>query len=209
MNVAPSATYEAVVETGETGLVGTIKLGLLDNQGAVTSPLDPSGIIETPAGSGIYATTRVAPATGGQYTLLWSLDGSTAPDKVVIDELLVTASAPGDPVPPQDIYATVDELFRILKIRTPTADQTAAGQRVMQAAAGEINAKMGRVDDLEPWQQQLCAEVNLERAVEHWMQEESPFGLVGLDSPTGPTYLPRKSRALAKLLPAQQRWGVG
>jgi hypothetical protein len=108
-----------------------------------------------------------------------------------------------------DVYATSAELFRILKIRTPTPDQTVAADRALAAAAGEINAKMGRRDALAPWQLQLCAEVNLERAVEHWMQGESPFGLVGLDSPSGPTYLPRKSRALAKLLPLEQSWGVG
>jgi hypothetical protein len=107
-----------------------------------------------------------------------------------------------------DVYATTDELFRILKIRSPTPDQAAAADRCLQAAAGEINSKMGRLDALEPWQLQLCAEVNLERAVEHWQQQEVPFGVIGLDSPSGPTYLPRKSRALAKLLPAQQSWGV-
>jgi hypothetical protein len=107
-----------------------------------------------------------------------------------------------------DVYATSQELFRILKIRAPTADQAVAADRVLQVAAGEINAKMGRLDALQPWQLQLCAEVNLERAAEHWAAEEVPFGVIGLDSPAGPTYLPRKSRALAKLLPLEQSWGI-
>jgi len=209
VNVAPAATYEATFGAGTAGLTGTIRLGVLDNQGAIVEALSTIGIIETPAGSGVYAATRTSPSLEGQYTLIWSLDGSIDAHQVSIDDLVVTSSAPAGPIPAQDTYATVDELFRILKIRAPTADQTIAAQRVLEAAAGEINAKMGRLDGLAPWELQLCAEVNLERAVEHWQQQEVPFGVIGLDSPSGPTYLPRKSRALAKLLPAQQSWGVG
>lgn len=105
-------------------------------------------------------------------------------------------------------YATAEELFRILKIRAPTADQQVAAERVLHVAAGEIDSKIGRIDALEGWQNDLVAEVNLERAAEHWAAEEVPFGVIGLDSPAGPTYLPRKSRALAKLLPLEQSWGV-
>src|SRR4029077_10805137 len=107
-----------------------------------------------------------------------------------------------------DVYATSAELFRILKIRAPTADQTAAAERLLAVAAGEINSKIGRLDPLAPWQLQLCAEVNLERAAEYWAAEKVRFGVIGRDSPAGATYLPRKSRALAKLLPLEQSWGV-
>ena len=204
MNVLPGATFDAVIDTGETGLAATITVQASDNMGG--TPISPTTIGITEIAPGVYAAAGlVAPGAAGQYTLIWKNAGTV----LGIDDLTVTASAPGDPVPPSDTYANTDELFRILKIRTPTSDQTAAGQRALEAAAGEINAKMGRVDDLEPWQQQLCAEVNLERAVEHWQEGEVPFGVIGLDSPTGPTYLPRRSRALAKLLPAQQSWGVG
>lgn len=105
-------------------------------------------------------------------------------------------------------YATTTELFRVLKIRAPTADQTAAAQRVLDIATGEIDSKIDRTDAKDAWMTALCVEVCLERGVELWTAEEVPFGVVGLDSPTGPTYLPRKSRALAKLTPIQQAWGV-
>jgi hypothetical protein len=36
-----------------------------------------------------------------------------------------------------DVYATSVELFRILKIRAPTVDQTAAADRVLAVAAGQ------------------------------------------------------------------------
>jgi hypothetical protein len=106
-------------------------------------------------------------------------------------------------------YATSDELFRILKIRSPTTDQTAAADRLLAIAAGEIDSRLGRTDPLETWQTELVTEVNLERAAELWAGQEVPLGVIGLDSPTGPTYLPRKSRALEKLTPARQSWGVG
>lgn len=107
-----------------------------------------------------------------------------------------------------DVYATSAELFRILKIRAPTVEQTAAADRVLATAAGEINSRIGRIDPFEPWMLQLCAHVNLQRASELWSAEEVPLGVLGIDSPVGPTYLPRKSVALTKLLPLEQSWGV-
>jgi hypothetical protein len=107
-----------------------------------------------------------------------------------------------------DVYATSDELFRRLKVRTPTVDQQAAATRVLGAAAGEINARMGRQTGLAHWELQLVAEVNLDRAEELWNEGEVPFGAIGLDNPSGPVFLSRKSRALAKLNVLQQSWGV-
>jgi hypothetical protein len=203
VNVQPGAAFEAVIDTGEPGLAGLITVEANDNTGATA--IIPTTLGVTEIAAGVYAATGLqAPDTAGQYTLIWKHAGAV----LGIEDLVVTGSAPGEPVPPSDTYATTDELFRILKIRTPTADQTVAAQRVLEVAAGEINSKMGRLDGLAPWELQLCAEVNLERAVEHWSQQEVPFGVIGLDSPSGPTYLPRKSRALAKLLPLEQSWGV-
>ena len=42
-------------------------------------------------------------------------------------------------------------------------------------------------------EQQLVDEVTLERAVEHWQQEESPFGLLGLGGDNVPIYTARNS----------------
>jgi hypothetical protein len=109
VNVAPGVSYESTFAAGVPGLVGTIALGLLDNQGGIVEALSTGGIIETPAGSGVYAATRTSPGGEGQYTLLWSLDGTTAPEQVSIDELVVSATTtsggggggtdPGPPVP--------------------------------------------------------------------------------------------------------------
>lgn len=207
MNVAPATEYEAVFAAGVTGLEGTVALGLLDSTGQVAEPLDTADITETPAGSGIYFGTRTAPATVGQYTLLWSIDGTTDPAAVTIEELLVTAAAP-DPFPPADMYGTVDELMRILKIRTPTGDQTAAGERVLTTASGEINAEIDRVDDIPGWGFQLVTEVALERAVEHWQQQEVPYGI--WENALGPIVVGRDTwdRHALKLAPLKEQWGI-
>jgi hypothetical protein len=114
-------------------------------------------------------------------------------------------------------YAETDELFRVLKVRNPTADQTAAGQRVLDAAAAEIDAELdlttpydpvGTVGGTNP-APPLVVEVNLERAVEHWRQQEAPFGVLGFDStmPT-PTATDSFNRHANKLAPLKANWGL-
>jgi hypothetical protein len=138
------------------------------------------------------------------------------------DELwyrLVFVDATGDTlaptVPVQNIvsptpYATVSELARILKIRTPSDEQTAAMERVLLTAAGEIDAEIDLGDEgLSGWQLALATEVNLERAVEHWRQQESPFGLlaVGVDVPAERTAQNSWNRHAEKLAPLKGQWG--
>lgn len=111
------------------------------------------------------------------------------------------------------VYATVDELARILKIRQPSDAQEAAMARVLATAAGEIDAEIDRAatdDDLAGWQLALAAEVNLERAVEHWQQMESPFGIIGLGAEFGATHTARDSwqRHALKLQPLKTQWGI-
>lgn len=109
-------------------------------------------------------------------------------------------------------YATVIELFRILKIRTPSAEQETAAERVLLAAAGEINSEIDLADDaLTGWQLALAAEVNLERAVEHWRQQEAPFGLLSIEGSLGPAERTARDsweRHANKLAPLKAQWGL-
>lgn len=113
---------------------------------------------------------------------------------------------------PTSPYATSTELARILKIRTPSAEQSAAMDRVLLAATGEINAEIDLADGvtLEDWQTSIAEEVCLERAVEHWRQEESPFGLVGLGGELGGAFASKDSweRHALKLAPLKSQWGL-
>jgi hypothetical protein len=132
---------------------------------------------------------------------------------------LVFVDATGDTlaptVPVQNVdsptaYATVDELARILKIRVPTVEQVEAMERVLLAAAGEIDAEVDLPSGgLSGWQTALAAEVNLERAVEHWRQQETPFGLMvlGVDAPAERTGRDSWERHALKLAPLKSRWG--
>ena len=202
MNISPGAVFEAVIDTGQTGLTGAITVEANDNQGALAIPATAAGITEIAAG--VYAAGLTSPSAAGQYTLIWR-DGAGA--VLGIDDLTVTGSAPGDPLPPPDMYASVDELARILKIRSPTVDQQAAMERVLIAASGEVNSEIDRTDDLPAWGVMLATEVALERAVEHWQQEEVPYGI--WENALGPVVVGRDTfdRHALKLAPLKQLWG--
>jgi hypothetical protein len=110
------------------------------------------------------------------------------------------------------IYASVSELATVLKVRA--ADRSSALRRVLEAAAIEIDSEIGTADingtEL-PYGSPpaIVSEVNLERAVEHWQQMQSPFGIIGLGD-LGATYTARDSwdRHGHKLAPLKGSWGI-
>jgi hypothetical protein len=107
-------------------------------------------------------------------------------------------------------YAEVAELARILQIGTPSAAQSEALQRVLDAAATEIDSYLGRAEPMPDPPPALVVEVNLERGAEHWKQEQSPFGFVilGGESPPGMASRDSFKRHAATLLPLKESWGV-
>lgn len=112
----------------------------------------------------------------------------------------------------QPVYATSSELARILKIRTPSDEQQAAMDRVLVAAAGEIAAEIDLADDdeLEDWQLQLAAQVNLDRAADLWRHTESIPGVTGLLGDDVVQMPGRYSweRYAQRLAPLKNQWGV-
>jgi hypothetical protein len=201
----PSETFEAVAQF-TTGLTGTLGVRITDNVGATTTARVTAGIAEYPAGSGIYEVTLTAPDDRGQYSLVWD-DGTN----YAIDELVVTSSVTGAVA--GDTYATVDELFRILKIRTPTADQTDAGERVLLAAAQEIDDEIDLADDVDLTDRQLAiaAQVNLDRAADLWRHTESIPGITGLLGDDGSVALPGRyswNRYAERLAGCKNQWGL-
>lgn len=104
-------------------------------------------------------------------------------------------------------YATVEELARILKVDAEARED--ALHRVLAAAAYEIDAEVGNTSPyLNP--PPLAVEVNLERAVEHWQQMQSPFGLVGVGGVESPAFSSSNSweRHAVKLAPLKVSWGI-
>jgi hypothetical protein len=107
-------------------------------------------------------------------------------------------------------YATVEELARHLSIRSPTTDQEAILERVLTAAAFEIDAELGRYGAFGSPYPDLVVQVNIERAEEHWRQLEAPFGLIalGVDVPAERTGQNSWERHALKLAPLKQTWGL-
>ena len=148
-------------------------------------------------------TTELGTADELWYRVVFAdVSGDVASPTVPVQNTAATA------VP----YTTVEELARILKIRTPSAEQTTAMERVLLVAAGEINAEIDLPadDGLAGWELSLAAEVNLERAVEHWRQQEAPFGLIGLgpELPAERTARDSWDRHAHKLAPLKAQWGI-
>jgi hypothetical protein len=108
-------------------------------------------------------------------------------------------------------YASVSELFRILKIGSPTDEQTDAAERVLVSAAGEINNEIDLAEGvaLSGWQIALATQVNLERAAELWKLQEIQFGIMELAGDFGATRIARDTWAkhAITLGPLKGQWG--
>lgn len=82
-------------------------------------------------------------------------------------------------------YGDVTELARRLKISSPSAAQTVALQSALDAAAEEIDWELAGSVGFDPPPAvapypALVVEVNYDRAVEHWQQGQTPFGIAVL-----------------------------
>lgn len=103
MDVERDVAFEACFDSGITGFVNIVSLTLIDNDGGIYWPASTADIVESPAGSGIYCANRIAPTIVGQYTMVWSLDGTYDPSTVGIENLQVlTAATSFPPLTPFD-----------------------------------------------------------------------------------------------------------
>ena len=109
-------------------------------------------------------------------------------------------------------YAEATELARILKIRTPTDDQTAALERMLDMAAGEIDAELNLAADSTLSAEGLATveQVNLQRAAELWFAQEVPLGVTGIGSEFGTTHLARNTwdKYAYQLAHLKDQWGL-
>lgn len=111
------------------------------------------------------------------------------------------------------IYATTTELARLLRVTEN--DRHPSLRRVLEAAAQEIDDEIGPADidgNALPYgaPPAIVAEVNLERAVEHWKQMQAPWGIVGLGGDLGAMYSAKDSweRHALKLASLKGSWGL-
>lgn len=207
----PGSTDQLFVDWGSTG--ASLGVRVDDLEGATTIART-TGFVESPAGSGLYYLEDFTfPEDGGSYALIYDDDaGVYALGHTATEDLLVSDSYP-DIIVSGDTYADTTELFRILKIRNPTAEQTTAAERVLLAATVEIRHELDFVDgtdDLDGEELALAQAVCLERAVEHWQQQELPFGLVGHGVDGGSSFVRTDTweRHAHKLAPLKRQWGL-
>ena len=175
------------------------------------------------------ATLLVQEESAASNAAKWQLTAAVIDNTSWVQlAVAVVAYAPavGPPRPNQDLlvtgfaaavhgpYVSISELQRVLRIDTPTAAQTDAMNRVLNAAAEEIDWELDYTPDtpapspVPP----VVSDVNLDRAVELWRLNWSPgFGAI----PVGPDQVPvitaRDSwyRHRLRLLPLKGSWGVG
>jgi hypothetical protein len=124
-------------------------------------------------------------------------------------------SAPTAPAQNTDsitAYALTDDLFRILKVNSPSASQTTAAQGDLDTATIEINSEIDvaadrlfTVEELE-----LLKDVCVNRAADLWRHRESMPGILGITDETLPSTPGRYSfaRYVARLSVMKDQWGI-
>jgi hypothetical protein len=211
MRRQPGQIEQLFLAWGVSGIEADIGVRVLDNEGATTIART-TGFDEFPAGSGLYYLDPFTfPDERGSYTLLFDDDaGVAAPGHWATEELEITSST-GEPFT-GDTYSDTNELARILKIRSPSAEQLAAMERVLIAATFEINREIDHedTDPLAGDEISLAEQVCLQRAAELWFLQEVPLGVAGLGSEFGSTHLARNSwdKYAYTLAPLKKQWGL-
>jgi hypothetical protein len=114
---------------------------------------------------------------------------------------------------PVAAYATVADLFRVLKVRDPSADQTTAAQGDLDTATIEINAEIDKASDspaLTAEQLELVKGVCIDRAADLWRHRESAPGILGVVDEAVPSTFGRYSweRYAQRLSPLKEQWGI-
>ena len=85
-----ATSFESRVQGFPSGLVGTVRVQIVDNIGATVLAPRTTGIIEDPAGSGSYVTTLTAPAVSGHYSVVWDTGAGT---RSATEDILVGAAS--------------------------------------------------------------------------------------------------------------------
>jgi hypothetical protein len=98
----PSESFEATFNSGISGLVGTVTFKIDDNEGNTVFGPTTAGIAEIGV-TGIYSIVVTAPADEGDYSMVWSEDGSYDEQHSSNEDLTVQTAILGlSALPPLD-----------------------------------------------------------------------------------------------------------
>lgn len=114
IRATPGQSIESTTTGAPTGLVGTIGVRIVDGVGGTTLARSTSGIVESPASSGIYTATLTAPTTAGTYVIVWDTGGGTP--EWAADDLLVAYTAASDAAPSGDDLCTLADVRLALEL---------------------------------------------------------------------------------------------
>lgn len=148
-------------------------------------------------------TTQLGSAADLWYRIVFlDADASTGLPTVAVQNV------PDD----RPVYASVAELGVLVNVRAASRHNDL--MRVLKVAAQEIDDYIGDTDIngvSTPYSNPpaMAREVNLERAVEHWQQQQSPFGLLGMGGESQAMYTAADSwdRHAKKLAYLKGSWG--
>jgi hypothetical protein len=156
MYVETGAPFEAVFDSGFSGLVGTVAVKVIDNDGVTSIGPTTANITETTT-SGIYIwNAPAAPVDEGQYSIVWSTDGTfTAEGGVGVDELVIVAAGSSvlPPIPdgdeprtdgPCSAWTTSEDVLACCTLVDPDADvitaAITAASEMLYVAGGKRHA---------------------------------------------------------------------
>jgi hypothetical protein len=80
IQTTPGAQFVAKADEADTGLVGTISVGIITLEGDVVVPATTAGITENPEDPGEYSVTLTAPLTPGTYLVRWTVSEDDTAD---------------------------------------------------------------------------------------------------------------------------------
>jgi len=197
----PSARYDLMPWTEVRIAEGTASTGPFTDIG--TQALSPVDVDPSQPASRDFTVTTAS----DEADLWYQLTFYDAAGAFALPTFPVQNTADERPV-----YASVSELAQILRVNA--SQRHAALMRVLKSASAEIDSEIGTADvngTETPYSNppELAQEVCLERAVEHWQQNQSPFGIIGI-ADTGVAYTARDSweRHSHKLAPLKGVWGL-
>jgi hypothetical protein len=112
------STIEATLNAVQTGLVGTLRVSIIDTpDGPVLYGPSTDNIFENPPGSTIYSWSGTAPPSIGQYTIVW--DDGTDEGVLGVEDLIVTRDLPFAECNVD--LCTVDDVKQELEITSDTS----------------------------------------------------------------------------------------
>jgi hypothetical protein len=139
MRAAPGTVITWTLETGTTGLLGTIAAGIYDGDTAVV-PLDDANVTNEISDSGVYQAVLTVPATAGTYVLFGSLDGTLDPDQVITEDLVVSTTEADNPDPAGTDLCTLADVKTYLPGYEPNDATDAKLQQLITAESDQFTA---------------------------------------------------------------------